>query len=266
MGRIRRRLTYANVMATLALFVALSGTAYAAVIIHSNGEVASNTISGHNPPEGAHANIMGLSVTTSDIESQSIETGKIAPEAVTTGKIAPEAVTADQIASRAVKSGKIDQGAVGNARLADDAVTGDKILDDSVSGADVLNRGLSDSDIGSAAQVNGADLPSIGANSCMALQLNFGSWTQVGELVLANARDGGLGGGTLFITTLVVTTPGSATGRVCNLGTSASNPDPEDILAWSIRQSGVGPVPPPSPDRTRAANGAFSLEMTAVPR
>jgi len=39
MSRIRKHLTYANVMATLAVFIALGGTALASVIITSNSQV-----------------------------------------------------------------------------------------------------------------------------------------------------------------------------------------------------------------------------------
>jgi hypothetical protein len=53
MPRIRHHLTYANVMATLAVFIALGGTAIASVIITSNSQVAQNTISGHKPPSGS---------------------------------------------------------------------------------------------------------------------------------------------------------------------------------------------------------------------
>jgi hypothetical protein len=67
MRRVRSRLTYANVMATLAVFVALGGSAAAAVIITSNDEVAPDTISGHNPPAGAHSNLIAGSVNQDDL-------------------------------------------------------------------------------------------------------------------------------------------------------------------------------------------------------
>ena len=50
MSPIRRHLTFANVVSLLALFVALGGTAIAAVVITDNSQVAQNTISGHKPP------------------------------------------------------------------------------------------------------------------------------------------------------------------------------------------------------------------------
>jgi hypothetical protein len=70
-AKVLRHLNYANVAATLALLVALGGTAAAAttVIIHRNGEVASNTISGHHPPAGAHSNMMAGSISTVDLAS-----------------------------------------------------------------------------------------------------------------------------------------------------------------------------------------------------
>ena len=65
----RRRFTYANVTATLALVVATGGTAMAAVMITSNSQVASNTISGHQAPSGKHSNIIAGSVNPTDFAS-----------------------------------------------------------------------------------------------------------------------------------------------------------------------------------------------------
>jgi hypothetical protein len=71
MRRISRHLTYANVMATLAVFIALGGTALASVIITSNSQVAQNTISGHKPPSGKHPNIIAGSINGQDIADRS---------------------------------------------------------------------------------------------------------------------------------------------------------------------------------------------------
>ena len=66
--RLRSHLTFANVASLIALFIALSGgTAFAAVIITSNSQVAQNTISGHHPPSGKHANIINGSVSNKDV-------------------------------------------------------------------------------------------------------------------------------------------------------------------------------------------------------
>jgi hypothetical protein len=246
MRRITGHLTYANVMATVAVFIALGGTALASVIVTDNSEVAANTISGHNPPSGDHANIISGSVSTVDLEPGSVTVGRLAQDAVNSGKIvdgevqtpdvALAAVTRDRLAQNSVGTGKIINGDVRNEDLGFGAVDSAKVEDSSLTGSDVLNRGLSDSDIGSPAQVPSADIPTIGANSCVALHINFGNWTDVGELVIGQARDGAFGQSGLFITPLVVSTAGGADGRICNVTTSALDPPAEDLLFWSIRQ------------------------------
>src|ERR671939_574217 len=69
---MRSRLTYANVMATVAVFIALGGTATAAVLITSNSQVAKGTISGHHPPTGKHPNLIGGSVTGGDVAANAL--------------------------------------------------------------------------------------------------------------------------------------------------------------------------------------------------
>jgi hypothetical protein len=72
MRRIRRHLTFANVCSLVALFAALGlgGTALAAVVINNNNQVAPNTISGHHPPAGKHANIISGSVNGQDLSAK----------------------------------------------------------------------------------------------------------------------------------------------------------------------------------------------------
>jgi hypothetical protein len=70
LARFRKHLSYANVVATLALFVALGGTAAAAgVIVHSNSDVAKDTISGHKAPTGDHPNLIAGSVAAKDLSA-----------------------------------------------------------------------------------------------------------------------------------------------------------------------------------------------------
>jgi hypothetical protein len=71
MRRIRSHLTYANVMATVAVFIALGGTALASVIITNNSQVDRGTISGHKPPSGKHPNIIAGSINGKDIANRS---------------------------------------------------------------------------------------------------------------------------------------------------------------------------------------------------
>jgi len=72
MDRFRKHLTFANVVSLIALFVALGGTAMAAVIITDNSQVAQDTISGHHPPTGKHSNLIAGSVNGQDVDNNSV--------------------------------------------------------------------------------------------------------------------------------------------------------------------------------------------------
>jgi hypothetical protein len=103
--QIRKRLTYANVMSSLAVFLILGGaTAFAAV----------------------------QKIGANEIKANSIKTGKIVKEAVTAGKIKNAAVTEGKIADGAVTTNKIADSAVTTAKIANDAVTGDKVKESSL--------------------------------------------------------------------------------------------------------------------------------------
>src|SRR5690349_7433146 len=69
---VRSHLTYATVVATLALFVALGGgTALASYVISSNKQVGPGTISGHKPASGDHPNVIAGSINGKDIADRS---------------------------------------------------------------------------------------------------------------------------------------------------------------------------------------------------
>ena len=73
--RIRPRLTYANVVATLALFIALGGASYAAFHLPNNSVRSKNIVRGQ--------------VKRSDIGAKAITTGKIGRGQVTAAKLSP---------------------------------------------------------------------------------------------------------------------------------------------------------------------------------
>jgi hypothetical protein len=97
--QIRKRLTYANVMSSIAVFFILGGaTAFAATKIGAN-----------------------------EIKANSIKTGKIVKEAVTEGKIKTGAITNSKIANGAVTGEKLADNAVTTTKIADKAITGAKL-------------------------------------------------------------------------------------------------------------------------------------------
>ena len=100
MKGVRKRITYANVVSTLTLFLVLGGgAAYAA-----------------------------KKLTTNDIKKGAIKTKLLAKNAVSSAKIA----------SNAVKARNIAPGAVGGKQLAADSVDGSKVLNGSLTPADLL--------------------------------------------------------------------------------------------------------------------------------
>jgi hypothetical protein len=68
--RLRRpQITPALVISLVALFVSLGGTAYAAIVVSSNSQVAQNTIAGHQAITGIHSNLITGSVNATDLSA-----------------------------------------------------------------------------------------------------------------------------------------------------------------------------------------------------
>lgn len=90
MQRLRRRLTYANVVSTFALFLVLTGgAAYAAKKIGSH-DLRGASVTTAKLKRGA--------VTTAKIRNGAVKTAKIAPGNVTNGKLAVGSITAEKLA------------------------------------------------------------------------------------------------------------------------------------------------------------------------
>jgi hypothetical protein len=87
----------AMVVACLALFVALSGSAMAAFVVSSNSQIAPNTIYGSNKPASANDNIVDGSINGADITSKGIPGGRITDKSLTAADLAPDTLTGAQI-------------------------------------------------------------------------------------------------------------------------------------------------------------------------
>jgi len=69
--RFRFRPSPAMIVACIALFVALGGTATAVTyVVSSNSQIGPGTISGHQPPSGKHANIIAGTVNGQDLSGK----------------------------------------------------------------------------------------------------------------------------------------------------------------------------------------------------
>jgi hypothetical protein len=133
-SKLRGRISSAHVIALVALFVALGGTAFAAATIGTgdikNGAVTKKKL--HKKAVTAKK-IKGQAVKTGKIRKLAVKTGRLADLAVATAKIANRAVATQKLADLAVTTGKLADLAVTTQKLADQAVSTDKIADLAVS-------------------------------------------------------------------------------------------------------------------------------------
>jgi len=108
MARLRQKLTYANVVSTLCLFLVLGGVSYAAL--------------GRN------------SVGSREIKNDSIKARDVGSNAVNSAELAEGSVNSAEIAAGAVNSAEIAGGAVNSARIENDSVTGADIAEGTLQG------------------------------------------------------------------------------------------------------------------------------------
>jgi hypothetical protein len=117
--QLRKHLNVANVISCIALFVALSGAAYAAKATLGNKAVKTR-------------NLANGAVSTLKLRSGAVTTLKLRNGAVTGAKIAPGAVGSNQLADGGVRSVDLGGGVVTEAKLKNSAVTESKLANNSV--------------------------------------------------------------------------------------------------------------------------------------
>jgi len=133
MHRLLSKLTYANVVATLALCLALGGGAAFAA-----GKIGSSQIAAG----GVH---------TRNLQQRSVTSGKLALGAVHANQIAPRSVGADQVATGAIRAAEIADGAVGTGELATGAVDASRIATGAVGPEQLGKDAVSSAAIGKGA-------------------------------------------------------------------------------------------------------------------
>ena len=121
--RIVRRITSAHVLAAVALFVALSGGAYAALKLPNNSVKS--------------ATIKNGQVKAADLAKKSVTSAKIKDGQVKTADLAAASVNGTKIADGQVGGADLADGSVGTSKLPDGAINGAKIADGQVGGADL---------------------------------------------------------------------------------------------------------------------------------
>jgi len=125
---IRKRITYANVVATLALFLALSGAAVAAT------QLPRHSVGPKQLKRGA--------VTTAALRRKAVTAAKLAPKSVISGKLGPNSIAPWNLGNGAVTTPKLGEGAVIAMSIKNSVVTTNKLNSQAVTTAKLDNEAV----------------------------------------------------------------------------------------------------------------------------
>jgi len=120
--KIRKRLTYANVMSSIAVFLVLGGAS---------------------------------ALAASHLGKNSVGSKQLKKNAVTAAKLKKNAVTTAKIKNNAVTGAKVKDGSLGGSKLGAGSVTGEKIADGTVTGAKIANGAVGGAQLGGNSVGNG---------------------------------------------------------------------------------------------------------------
>src|SRR3954447_5166082 len=99
-----RRHAAANAISYVACFVALGGSASAAVVITNNSQVAPGVIAGSKAPSGTTDNIIANSIGPDDLADGAAGAPEVGPNAADTWRILDGSVASDDLAPSGVTS------------------------------------------------------------------------------------------------------------------------------------------------------------------
>lgn len=129
MSQIRKRLSYANVVSSICLFVLLGGGAYAAAKLPKNSvgpkqiranaihgkQLAANAVNGAKVADGSltGADVADGSLTGADLANATVATAKIADKAINSAKVLDNSLKGSDIAPDTITGSKIDESTLG---------------------------------------------------------------------------------------------------------------------------------------------------------
>ncbi len=93
----KRSIAKTALVVTACVFILGGGTAFGAYVVSSNSQIGPGTVSGHKPPTGKHANIIGGSINATDLANGAVTNKKLGLSSVTSGKIAGGAVNTAKV-------------------------------------------------------------------------------------------------------------------------------------------------------------------------
>ena len=250
------KLNYANVIATIALFVALGGAAVAAGL-------PKNSVGTKQIKRGAvnAAKLKRGAVTAGKIAPGAVVAGKLGANAVlpgnlgngiiSTNKISDGAVIASKIKNGVITTNKLDNGAVTTAKLGDGAVTAGKLADNIAPLLGTLKTGQTLRGVFSLGST--ADAAAEVSRNAVSFQFPLLNTPTVTVLKKGetSANCGGLGGGA---------TPAATGGNLCVYVTEAVNLDETTpLVAENNTRLGFGLVA-----KAKAAGDYYAYGQWAV--
>ena len=131
--RLRPKLTYSNVIASVALFIALGGAAVAAGL-------PKNSVGPKQLKKGA--------VTAKKLRKGAVTAGKLAPKSVVAGKLGQNAVTPGNLGNGVVTTAKIAAGAVIASSIKNGVITGPKLANGAVTTAKLADGAVTTAKLG----------------------------------------------------------------------------------------------------------------------
>lgn len=119
MKQLKRHLSFANVVSCLALFLALSGVAYAAKTVVRTQNLVNGAVTTPKIRNGA--------VTTAKLRNGGVTGQKIAAATIGSSQLANGSVRSGQLGGQVVTEAKIKNGAVSESKLGSGAVSSSKL-------------------------------------------------------------------------------------------------------------------------------------------
>jgi hypothetical protein len=159
----------ASAIALVALFVALTGTAFAApkFLVRS-------------------AQIVDSTVRTVDLRDNAVSSAKIADATVTADDLGTDSVGSDEIAKDAVKADEIAANAVASSEVADQSLTQDDLGPSSVGSSELQAGAVRASELGPIIQVSNSTGIAAGASNGVSVQCPAGTTVISGGAQPAN--------------------------------------------------------------------------------
>jgi hypothetical protein len=121
---LSKHLTFANAISCIALFMALSGAAYAATTTLGKKSVKTQNLANGSVTA---LKLRGGSVTNLKLRDGAVTGTKIAPATIGSTQLAKGAIRSEQLGGGVVTEGKLKSGAVGSDKIAANAVTNSKL-------------------------------------------------------------------------------------------------------------------------------------------